>query len=247
MGFSAAPALSLPSAPLLQAPLLAVPPQVREALQRPVLTVPGGLVQQAGADASFTELVRAALAEVVPQGMLLDIQSRGYSILVKDHLTQDRPDLRPFLDYTGGVTDWGPLGNFVMVAQHMKVDRPGGTYWVGNLNWRNSAVHECGHALDNINGFTDSAEFIAAWEEDVRDMPEAVRRPSLEDGSRNDFYYYLNPGVPGYARRETFAEGFDVLLRGEASSFNHENFHRHFPRTLAVMRRLLEARYGRLW
>jgi hypothetical protein len=249
--FSAAPVLSLSPMLRLDAAPLVLPPVVSQswqglqtALQGPILSVPDGLIQQAGASGSFAALVRAQLAEAVPSVILRDIQARGYVVLVKDHLTQGRPDLKPFFDYTGGLTDWGPLGDFVMVAERTKKDGPEGTSWIDNRNWRNSAVHECGHAVDNINRFTDKEAFRDAWDEDLRAMPEAVKRPAREDGGRNDFYYFLNPDIPGYAYRETFAEGFDVLLRGEASSFNHDDFHRYFPRTLAAMRRLLEARYG---
>jgi hypothetical protein len=213
--------------------------------QRRSLSRLSTLVRQSGASAAFTEGVRAQLAEALPGAMLADIESGGYVILAKDHLTQDRPDLKAFFDYTGGLTDWGPLGSFVMVAEHMKKDGAGGPSWIDNLNWRNSAVHECGHAIDNINGFTDTAEFRETWQADFQAMPEAVRKPVREDGSRNEFYYFLNQQTPGYAYRETFAEAFDVLLRGEASSFNYQNFQRYFPRTLAAVRRILEARYGR--
>ncbi|MCX5794379.1 MAG: hypothetical protein NTY77_02635 [Elusimicrobia bacterium] len=213
--------------------------------QRQALLRLSALVRQNGASEAFTSGVRAQLAEAVPEPMLTDIESHGYAVLVKDHLTQDRPDLKSFYDYTGGLTDWGPLGNFVMVAEHMKKDGKDGAAWIDNLNWRNSAVHECGHAIDNINGFTDTPEFRDAWQADFQAMPEAVKKPVRQDGGRNEFFYFLNQRTPGYAYRETFAEAFDVLLRGEASSFNHDDFHRYFPRTLAAVRRILEARYGR--
>jgi hypothetical protein len=177
--------------------------------------------------------------------MISDIIGHDYVIQVKDHITQDRPDLDADFDNTGGLTDWGPLGTFIMIAERIKSIETG--EWLESGVWRNAVVHECGHALDHVMAATDSQEFREAWAEDYRNMPEAVKGKPLPDGRTNSFYYFVRPGQDGgldRARQETWAEGFDILMRGEESRFNYADFQAHFPRTLAAMRRLLAARYG---
>jgi len=261
------PALSLPASPVswaaaMSAPLLALPapllspilgpsaaPVLTQALAPVAPAAPSAepLVRKAGASESFTAQVQAQLRAAVPAGAIADILAHGYIILVKDHLTQDRPDLSADLDYTGGLNDWGPLGNFIMVAERIRSVKT--LDWMESQVWRNAVVHECGHAVDHVLKATDSSEIREAWAHDLAAMPEAAKAESSPDGRKNPFYYFVRPGPDGSfdrARQETWAEGFDILMRGEASSFNYANFQAHFPRTLAAMRGLLEARYGRL-
>jgi hypothetical protein len=254
---SALPAFSL-SLSGLQAPQLApqfsvaVPPALQDGFEKlkvgVVAAAPAAdvaLVRAAGASEAFVAEVQAQLESSLLPAMISDIIKYGYVIQVKDHITQDRPDLDPEFDFTGGLNDWGPLGTFVMIAERIKSIKTG--EWMQSGVWRNAVVHECGHAVDHVMAATDSQEFRDAWAEDYRNMPEAVKGPQLSDGGKNAFYYFLRPSQDGgldRARQETWAEGFDVLMRGEASSFNYANFQAHFPRTLAAMRRLLAARYG---
>jgi hypothetical protein len=63
-------------------------------------------------------------------------------------------------------------------------------------------------------------------------------------------YYFLHPDAGGWyqrARQETYAEGFDVLMRGPNSTYNYENFKRYFPNTLAELKRELGSRYPGLF
>ncbi len=241
-----APVLSIPALQLSPAFSPVVPPALREGMdQLKAAGAAESIVRAAGASEGFVAQVQAQLQAAVPSPVLQEILRNGYVILIKDHITQDRPDLSADFDYTGGLNDWGPLGYSIMVAERIKSVKTG--EWMVSGVWRNSVVHECGHAVDHIMGATDSEEFRQAWGQDYAAMPEAVRGDKLPDGRKNDFYYFVRPGADGgmdRARQETWAEGFDVLMRGEASAFNYENFRTHFPRTLAVMRRMLEARYG---
>jgi len=202
-------------------------------------------VRNAGASADFAGEVRGLLDAALPGIILRDLAGYGYTLLIKDHVTQDRPDLPADLDFTGGLHEWGPLGDSIVVAQRIK-SRASGELMPSRI-WRNAVLHESGHALDRILGATESEKYQAAWKADYARIPGRLKRERLPEGLRNDFYYFLRPGRDGLlalARQETFAEAFDILLRGEGSSFNHSRFTRYFPRTMKAARELIERRYG---
>jgi hypothetical protein len=119
-----------------------------------------------------------------------------------------------------------------------------------------------------LKGISEHIDFRNAWQADYEAIPAHLKSPLLPDLRPNTFYYFLRPdkyerkagqkkseletgslaperdGWFQRARQETFAEGFDVLLRGSASTFNYENFVRYFPRSLADLRARIERAYG---
>ena len=140
--------------------------------------------------------------------------------------------------------------------------------------WQNGIDHEIGHAIAYLmgeraaakaeaageadfpgwyrtKGMSESPEFYAAWKRDYEAIPAELKEPYRPDGGKNYFYYFLAPdkapdtvGWYQRARQETFAEGFDILLRGKDSLANYDNFRRYFPRSMEVLRLTLEHEYG---
>ncbi|MBI3298793.1 MAG: hypothetical protein HYZ75_11550 [Elusimicrobia bacterium] len=136
----------------------------------------------------------------------------------------------------------------------MSVDLPdadgvfrGRAEWQDSLYWENAVIHELGHVMDRAFGLT--AAVRGEMDADFAELPEELTRESLADGGVNKFFYFLQPkdGRLGErARKELVAEAFDVLLRGEASSYNYRNLTERFPRTLAALRAALEIKLGPL-
>jgi hypothetical protein len=226
-----------------------------------------------GASPEFVAKVKAHLKASVPEPVLRDMLADGYRIEVNSRVRQGREDLHEDNDFTGGFHSYGPQGKFIVIAEKIKHIKSG--EWRESVVWENAVNHEIGHAASYIlgereaqrlapgdgekkgqalwfatKGVSESPEFRAAWRRDYEAMPDALRREKLPDGRINSFYYFIHPDGNGWyqrARQETFAEGFDILLRGEASKFNHGNFTRHFPRALAEIRAALERAYGPLF
>ena len=81
-------------------------------------------------------------------------------------------------------------------------------------------------------------------------MPAEMKEEWTADKLKNRFFYFVHPDAGGWfqrARQETYAEGFDVLLRGPRSSVNYANFTRYFPNVLAELRSELGGRYPGLF
>jgi hypothetical protein len=99
------------------------------------------------------------------------------------------------------------------------------------------------------NGYTEHPDFKAAWQKDYQNLPKEQRFEKLD---KTNFAYFVAPDMLPLndssdfvrARKETFAEGVDVLLRGKASTINYADFHRYFPETLKVIARVLRENYG---
>jgi thimet oligopeptidase len=203
------------------------------------------LVRPAGASEAFVSKTRALYASLLPAAMLRDLIDHGYVILVKHHITQDRPDLDPSNDRGGGLHDWGPKGNFIMISEFVKVDP--GDRWEESLYWQNAACHEMGHAIARFLDLTKNPDFLQAWTEEHGAIPPELHRRTFPDGKANRFTYFVLPNTDGtftIAQDETAAEGFDILIRGKDSDFNFENFSRYYPKTVSAMRKILRERYG---
>ncbi|MFA6092500.1 MAG: M3 family metallopeptidase [Elusimicrobiota bacterium] len=203
------------------------------------------LVRSAGASEPFVSQVRALYAALLPAALLKDMADHGYVILVKHNVTQDRPDLTPDYDFVGGLHEWGSKGDFITIAENIR-DRAT-DLWTPSLFWQNAACHEMGHAIARFLDATERKDFLDAWTADRDAMPDALFNAALPDGTKNKFTYFLYKNVDGsfrIAKNETFAEGFDILLRGKGSSYNYENFTKYFGRTLAAMRAILRERYN---
>jgi|GEM_PF-4447079 len=216
-----------------------------------------------GASPAFVAKVRAKLAEL-PAALLRDLIEGGYRIEANRDVRQGRPHLNPDNDYTGGFHSHGDAVRYIVVAEKIKMKASG--EWVDSVVWENAVNHEIGHALAYVigeeearrtsapelelwyrkKGISETPEYREAWRLDYQAIPDELKQ-QWRDRLENMFYYFVHPDPGGWyqrARQETFAEGFDVLLRGPRSSFNYENFTRRFPRALAEQRRMLEARYG---
>jgi hypothetical protein len=224
----------------------------------------------AGASPEFAARVKAHLKSNVPEPILRAMLADGYRIEINARVRQGREDLHEDNDYTGGFHSYGPKGKFIVIAEEIKQIKGG--EWRKSTVWENAVNHEIGHAAAYIlgereaerlapgdakregqaewyatKGISESPEFRAAWRADYALIPDALKQERLADGTINSFYYFLHPDANGWyqrARQETFAEGFDIILRGEASKFNHERFMRHFPRALAEIRASLERAFG---
>lgn len=255
------PALS-PSSPfqlktpsLLPAPALVVPRIVAAPVAPTKADILDALVLRAGASEEFYQRVRG-LAARLPAPVLETALGLGYRVQVKAFVTQGRGDLPAVDDKGGGLHDWGEKGDLVIVAEKVLVDLPdadgafrGRAEWQDSLYWENALVHELGHVMDRAFGLSARPAVRAAFDADFAAVPPELKRPRLPDGRVNKLYYFLQPDgerLSELSRQEACAEAFDVLLRGEASSFNYANFTAHFPRALAALRALLESRLGPL-
>jgi hypothetical protein len=223
-----------------------------------------------GASPEFVARVKAHLKEHVPEPILRDMLKDGYRIEVNARVRQGREDLHEDNDYTGGFHSYGPKGKFIIIAEEIKHIKSG--EWRKSVVWENAVNHEIGHAAAYIlgereaerlapcdakkigqpdwyatKGISESPEFRAAWGRDYTALPDELKQEKLPNGKINSFYYFIHSDGNGWyqrGRQETFAEGFDILLRGKASAFNYENFTRYFPRALAEIRAALERAYG---
>jgi hypothetical protein len=220
------------------------------------------------ASPEFVARVRAHMARTIPAPVLHELAQGGYKIHIDERIRQGREDLHEDNDYTGGFHSYGPQGKFIIIAEKIKHKKSG--EWRANGVWENAIDHEIGHAVAYLlgeraavaaekagdkdqakwyaeKGLSENPEFRDAWRQDFEAMPGAVKAEAPEGAPVNDFYYFVHPDENGWyqrARQETWAEGFDILLRGERSRFNYDNFSKYFPRSMAVLHRLLEAEYG---
>ncbi len=218
----------------------------------------------------FVAKVRALVARTFPSSLIRDLLKSGYRIAADETVRQGREGLHEDNDTRGGFHSHGANGNLIVVAEKLKLI--GSDEWVESEYWQNAAIHEVGHALAYIHGeaeaqniagsnprqarwfrkkgLSESPAFREAWNRDFDAMPAAMKEQWTADKLTNPFYYYVHPDVGGWyqrARQETYAEGFDVLLRGKRSTYNQANFTRYFPQTLAELRRELGGRYPGLF
>jgi hypothetical protein len=213
------------------------------------------LVVREGASEEFYLRVRALVSRL-PPGVLFSARELGYRIQIKEFVTQGRPELQPVNDTLGGLHSWGKKENLIIVAEKVLVELldddgvfRGRREWQDSRYWENAVLHELGHVLDRAHGLADDPAVRAAMDADFSDIPDELRRVRMPDGRPNRFYYFLQRTdelLSERARSEICAESFDVLLRGERSSYNYANFTAHLPRTLAALRAALEARLGPL-
>lgn len=187
----------------------------------------------------------------------------GYTLSLKSYVTQNRQDLADSqaLNYTGGLNE--PESKRTTVAETIHIKNTDPPDWQLNRFWQNSVIHELGHALADIIGRQKAAamtnpdeaelkakvekwgaselpEFTTAWQADYDQMPKEVQEMWLPIG------YYVSVGKDGkrtVSRQETFAETFDILVRGKYSTYNHDNFQQYFPRTLQAVANLIENHF----
>jgi hypothetical protein len=219
------------------------------------------------ASPEFVAAVRAQVARSFPPAVQRDLLKAGYRVEVVKNLRDGRPDLDASEDFVSGYHAHEPGGNVVRIGENVKI--PGTERWEKSASWQNAVDHEVGLALARVlgdaeaarvadsdprqaewyrqSGLAESPGLREAWRQDFQSIPDELKDDKEHDGTPNDFYYFLRPDKNGWfqkARQLTFAEGLDVLLRGPHDAYNHENFSVYFPRTLAEIRRELEARYG---
>jgi hypothetical protein len=250
------------------------PPQRHGPWEDPKATranLAGQLVSGAASPA-FVARVRAHVAKTFPPDVLRALLGAGYRIAADATVRQGREGLHEDNDTRGGFHSHGTSDNLIVVAEKVKLI--GSNEWVDSAYWENAINHEIGHALAYINGeaeaqaaasvdprqarwyrkkgASESPAFREAWRQDYEAMPAEMKKQWGADKLENKFYYYVHPDAGDLkwfqrARQETYAEGFDVLLRGAASSYNYENFKRYFPRALAELKRELGTRYTGLF
>ena len=238
----------------------AQPPEARSDEQAALLD---SLIKEVKASKPFAFQARKTMSDYLPAALLRDILNENYEVHIKRRLRTARPDLHPDLDYTGGLHERGPKGNRISVAERVKLLDT--RKWVNNGYWRNGVFHEVGHVVDSILGVKNAGRlknqtvrqavekygvssdpaFRRAWKKDINAMPVELKQQWI-DGLSNQFYYFLyERNKDGFrrARQETFAEAFDILLRGKGSTFNYHQFAAHFPHSLAAVRKLTLAAY----
>jgi hypothetical protein len=228
------------------------------------------LVGSDGASSCFTERVKNLLVQDVPEEILSDLVTNGYRLSLRHHITENRPDLENtqfILNERGGLNE--PLLKRVTIGEWVNQIGASPPIWLKNLYWENAVIHELGHALgdiwakrcaDNSTNNTLSEElktdllgwgaselpaFKTPWFEDYNLMAESIKNPN--QGSASPLAYYLDANFDNryhVGRRETFAEMFDVLIRGTRSSYNYDLFNQHFPRAKAAMKQLLKSQYN---
>jgi hypothetical protein len=222
------------------------------------------------ASPAFVAKVRALVARTFPPDLIRDLLKSGYRVAADRSVRQGREGLHEDNDLRGGFHSHGANGNLIVVAEKLKLSGSG--RWVPSEYWENAVIHEIGHALAYIHGeaeakraaatdprqarwyrmkgLSESPAFREAWNRDFDAMPAELKAEWTADKLSNPFYYYVHPDAGGWfqrARQETYAEGFDVLLRGARSTYNSANFARYFPRALAELKRELGGRYPGLF
>lgn len=218
-----------------------------------------------GASPEFVAAVRARVAETYPPAVLRALLAAGYRVAVDAHVRQNRPDLDESKDLVGGYHERGPDGGLVVIGETVKSASDG--HWEKSRGWENAIHHEFGLAIGRVlgeaaaaksadasqaawyraHGISESPEFRDAWRRDHAAIPDELKSEKDRDGEFNAFYYYLKPDAEGFfheAREFTFAEGLDVLVRGERSAYNHDDFQLHFPNALAALRQELRNGFG---
>jgi hypothetical protein len=219
-------------------------------------------------NAAFTTAVRAHISSSFPPAAVAALLQAGYRVEAARRLRDARPALDASHDFLSGYHSHdGADGKLVLIAEQTKNSATG--KWERSDSWENAVDHELGLALARALGDTEAALVAPsdprqadwyraagiaespalrdAWRRDFQAMPDDLKSETDHDGTPNPFYYYLKPDKNGWfqtARRRTFAEGLDVLLRGRRSVYNYADFTRYFPLTLAAMRRELDARFG---
>ena len=206
----------------------------------------GRLWDGSGASPDFISAVQDHVARTFPPAVLHSLVSGGYRAEVNAHVRQNRPGMDAKNDLLSGHHEHGPDGKLIIIGETVREGEDG--KWEKGRNWENAVNHEFGLAINlTLGGISESPEFREAWRQDFALIPSELKEEKDEDGEANDFYYFLTPDKEltfHEARERTFAEGLDILLRGPRSSYNYDDFTLHFPRTLAAIRREMEARYG---
>ncbi|MBY0405879.1 MAG: hypothetical protein K2X66_18395, partial [Cyanobacteria bacterium] len=228
------------------------------------------LVGTDGASSCFIERVKNLLVQDVPEEILSDLVASGYRLSLRHHITENRSDLENtqfILNERGGLNE--PLFKRVTIGEWVNQIGASPPIWLKNLYWENAVIHELGHALGDIwakrltDNSTDPAmandlkaellgwgaselpAFKTPWFEDYNLMPETIKTPN--QGFTSPLAYYLNDNFDNrfhVGRRETFAEMFDVLIRGTRSSYNYDLFNQYFPNAKAAMKQLLKSQYN---
>lgn len=85
--------------------------------------------------------------------------------------------------------------------------------------------HETGHAVDDLQDFSDARAFITAYDTEVPNVP-APDKQALD--------YFLQSGNAG--RQEMFAENFAILNGGATTGYREFLIKKNFPDTMRVVK-----------
>lgn len=108
--------------------------------------------------------------------------------------------------------------------------------WKATSNGAPTAMHECGHAVDNYLGHLSKREEVKqAYRDDIK---------GLDSDLRSHVGYWLpdkHDGDEGEGRSEAFAELFAATYdRERAENKNHQKVMQAFPRTYREMAKILD-------
>ncbi len=198
--------------------------------------------RRANVSDAFMRQVDQAL-EAIPIATRNALAAAGYRVVVGENLTAILPHLQ-------GQTPrgWPPGSSWNQTDGAQDQDRrivaigarrlqagPGGrSVWVDNDRAGGVVRHEVGHALNVALGggrgqlFSNSAEFQADYDRDLRDMTQAHRQ---------QLAYLLQPGAGG--RDETFAEVTASLFGGSTNASQNEAIRQAFPNVANLLYRPL--------
>lgn len=135
--------------------------------------------------------------------------------------------------------------------------------------WQNAVIHEIGHQVAIYIGIAQANKILPGQHNDTESLQRALNQKNMLNflgiTESTEFKQVHNKEVAnipssqgmGYftdtrdieknprsiARHETFAESFDILMRGSDSTYNFSNFVSYFPETLNLVYRLTKEQY----
>lgn len=178
--------------------------------------------------------------DVIPEPVRKMVFAGGYDIRLANMLVDVRPDLAGVhpRGYPPGYT-WENVdgaafrGEKIIAIAQTCIHRATGKPFSINLNRSvGVALHEYGHALDDVLNATAANDFISAYNSDL----VAIDKIRLTDDEKMDFDYMRQAGRAG--REEVFAEIFAGLHGGKTASVDAVLL---FPNTVRYMQTLIKG------
>lgn len=216
-----------------------------------VYTAKNGMKAHIGENVS-TEFAESILGEMdkIPKHAAAILAKGGLETHIGKNVTETpifrklgiQPTDRP-RGYTEG-SDFYNVGGFYnptnrVIAMGEEFRYTGRQQFSKNTMARDTMLHEAGHAYDRAAGgaepLSKSRAFMEAYEKDVADINKNPKWAQI----RSDQSYFLQSGDAG--RSEVFAEGFMEVTRGTTGYDKSTRIHEHFPRSAALIGKILET------
>lgn len=167
-------------------------------------------------------------ADSLPQSVRNKLSDNGFKIVAASAVVEELPYLKEVHPRGYGESDtfenvlalMDHFNRLVLVAEKSKSG--------DNTDAPNGVRYESGHAIDALYSFSDSAEYMKAYENDVKRM-------GLED--RQYLAYLLQGGNAGPC--ESFAEVFATIHGGSRNAYFKQRMEQCFPETIKVVRQML--------